>query len=134
MKVAQSCQALCDPMTIQSTNSPGQNTGVGSLSFSRGSSQPMDRTQVSHCRWILYQLSHKGSPRTLEWAIRSPADLPNPGIELGSPALQVDSLPTELSEKPISEYTLQILGRDLQCTMGKWQPTPVFLPGKPRGL
>ena len=26
----------------------------------------------------------------------SPAGLPNPGIELGSPALQADSLPTEL--------------------------------------
>ena len=30
----------------------------------------------------------------------SPADLLNPGIELGSPALQADSLPTELSGKP----------------------------------
>ena len=30
----------------------------------------------------------------------SPADPPDPGIELGSPALQVDSLTTELSEKP----------------------------------
>ena len=29
-------------------------------------------------------------------AIPSPEDLPNPGVELGSPALQVDSLPTEL--------------------------------------
>ena len=29
-------------------------------------------------------------------------DLPDPGIELGSPALQVDSLTTELSEKPLS--------------------------------
>ena len=29
-----------------------------------------------------------------------PVDLPDPGIELGSPALQVDSLPTELSGKP----------------------------------
>ena len=27
-------------------------------------------------------------------------DLPNPGTELGSPALKVDSLPTELSGKP----------------------------------
>ena len=27
-------------------------------------------------------------------------DLPNPGIEPGSPALQVDSLATELSGKP----------------------------------
>ena len=30
----------------------------------------------------------------------SPADLPNPGIELRSPALQVDILPTMLSRKP----------------------------------
>ena len=30
----------------------------------------------------------------------SPADLLDPGIEPGSPALQVDSLPTELSVKP----------------------------------
>ena len=34
--------------------------------------------------------------RTLEWvAIPSPGDLPDPGIGLGSPALQVDSLPSE---------------------------------------
>ena len=31
--------------------------------FSRGSSQPKDRTQVSVLRWILYKLSHQGSPR-----------------------------------------------------------------------
>ena len=31
---------------------------------------------------------------------RSPGDLPDPGIEPGSPALQADSLPTELSGKP----------------------------------
>ena len=29
-------------------NSPGRNTGVGSFPFSRESSQPRDRTQVSH--------------------------------------------------------------------------------------
>ena len=28
----------------------------------------------------------------------SPGDLPDPGIKLGSPALQVDSLPSELSD------------------------------------
>ena len=28
----------------------------------------------------------------------SPGDLPNPGIESGSPALQADSLPSELSQ------------------------------------
>ena len=30
----------------------------------------------------------------------SPGDLPNPGMELGSPALQADSLPSELPGKP----------------------------------
>ena len=29
-------------------NSPGQNTGVGNISFSRGSSQTRDQTQISH--------------------------------------------------------------------------------------
>ena len=29
-----------------------------------------------------------------------PGDLPHPGIEPGSPALQADSLPTELQGKP----------------------------------
>ena len=41
--------------------------------------------------------------RILEWvAIPSPGDLPNPGIEPRSPALQVDSLPAEPSGKPNS--------------------------------
>ena len=48
-------------------SSPGQNTGVVAFPFSRGSSQSRDRTQVSHCRWILYHLSHQWSPRILEW-------------------------------------------------------------------
>ena len=36
------------PHELQSPwNSPGQNTGVGSIPFSRGSLQPKDQTQVS---------------------------------------------------------------------------------------
>ena len=55
-----------------------------------------------HCRQILYQVSHKRRPRISEWvAYPFSADLLNPGIELGSPALQAESLPTELSGKPI---------------------------------
>ena len=39
--------------------------------------------------------------RILEWvAIPSPGDLPDPGIESGSPALQVDALQSELQGKP----------------------------------
>ena len=39
--------------------------------------------------------------RILEWvAFPSPGDLPNPGIEPRSPALQEDSLPCESPGKP----------------------------------
>ena len=49
-------------------NSPGQNTGVGSHSllqriFPNQGSNP----GLPHGRRILYQLSHQGSPRILEW-------------------------------------------------------------------
>ena len=83
-------------------NSPGQNAGVGSLSLLQGIFPTQGSNPgLSHCIQILYHLSHKGSPRILEWvAYPSPADLPDPGIELGSPVLQADSLPTELSGKP----------------------------------
>ena len=51
-----------------SWNSPGQNTGVDSLSLL----QQIFPTQglnlgLLHCRWILHQLSHQGCPRILEW-------------------------------------------------------------------
>ena len=43
--------------------SPGQNTMGGSCSLSRGSSQHRDQNLcLPHCRRILYQLSHQGSP------------------------------------------------------------------------
>ena len=59
VKVAQPCPTLCNPHGLYSPwNSPGQNTGVGSLSLLQG-------------------------------------NLPNPGIELRSPAQQVDSSPAE---------------------------------------
>jgi len=39
--------------------------------------------------------------RVLEWvAISSSRDLPDPGIKLGSPALQTDSLLSDPPEKP----------------------------------
>ena len=49
-------------------NSPGQNTGVGTLSPLQGIflTQGSNRG-LPHCWHILYQLSHKGSPRILEW-------------------------------------------------------------------
>ena len=72
--VAQSCLTLCNPMDCSLPgssvhgDSPGKNTAVGCHSLLQG----MFPTQGSnpalpHCRWILYQLNHQGSPRILEW-------------------------------------------------------------------
>ena len=44
-----------------------------------------------------------GFPRQEYWSglpFPSPGDLPDPGIKLGSPALQADSLPSEPPRKP----------------------------------
>ena len=70
------------------------------FSFSRGSSQPRDWTQVSHTAgrfftsWATREAQEYGSQQS----IPSPVGLPNPGIKLGSPALQADSLPTVNSQ------------------------------------
>ena len=51
-----------------SWNSPGQNTGVGSLYLLQGIFPTQGLNPgLPHYRQILYQLSHKGSPRILEW-------------------------------------------------------------------
>ena len=42
----------------------------------------------------------------------SPGDLPHPGIEPGSPALQVDSLPSGLPGKPIFVVNKVLLGHN----------------------
>ena len=54
---------LCSPW-----NSPGQNTGVGSLSLLQGIFPTHELNQgLLHWRQTFYPLSHKGSPRILEW-------------------------------------------------------------------
>ena len=143
-KESESCSVVSNSLwphgLYSSWDSPGRDTGVGSLSLlqeffpiqgsspclpnfrwilyqlkHQGSPRILEwvaypfsgrifptqelKRDLLHCRQNLYQLSHKGSPRILERvATPSPADLPDPGIEPRSPALQVDSLPNELSE------------------------------------
>ena len=66
---SESCSVMSDSLLLHGLwNSPGQNTGVGSLSLLQGilPTQGPNRG-LPHCRQILYQLSHKGSPRILEW-------------------------------------------------------------------
>ena len=69
---SESCSVVSDSLRPQELyspwNCPGQNTGVGNLSLL----QWIFPTQglnpgLPHSGQILYQLSHKGSPRILEW-------------------------------------------------------------------
>ena len=96
--------ALFTPLHVyRPWNSPGHNTGVGSLSILQGIFPTQGwNPGLPHFRQILYQLSHKRSPRILEWVAylfsSGSSQLRN---QLGSPALQVDSLPAELSGKPV---------------------------------
>ena len=63
------CVQLCDPMNYTSSwNSPCKNAGVGCHAVLQGIF-PTQRWNpgLPHCTQTLYQLSHKGSPRILEW-------------------------------------------------------------------
>ena len=101
------------------------------ISFSRGASRPRIEPTSPALQPDSWPLSHLGSPhvvrclvawscptcwdptpgpsvhgdapsRTLEWvAVLSSSDLPNPGIEPRSPALQADYLPSEPPGKPL---------------------------------
>ena len=74
---SESCSVVPDslwPYILQPTqflcpwNSPGQNPEVGSLSLLHGIFPTQGSNPgLPHCRQILYQLSHKGHPRILEW-------------------------------------------------------------------
>ena len=51
-------------------NSPGQNTEMGSLSLLQGIFPTQGSNPgLPHCGRILYQLSHKGNSRILEWIV-----------------------------------------------------------------
>ena len=69
---SESCPVVSDSLwhnrLYSPWNFPGQNTGIGSLSLLQGI-LPTQRSNpdLPHCRWILYQLRHQGSPRILEW-------------------------------------------------------------------
>ena len=69
---SQSCSVVSDSLWLHELcspwNSPGQKTGVGSLSLLQGifPTQGLNPGLLHH-RWILYQLSRKKSPRILQW-------------------------------------------------------------------
>ena len=82
-------------------NCPG-NTGVACHALLQGifPTQGLNPGFL-HYRRILYSLSHQGPQEYWSgYPFPSPGDLPDRGIKLRFPALQVDTLPAELSGKP----------------------------------
>ena len=88
------------PWTIQSMEFSRPEYGSGySLPQGIFPTQGLN-TGLQHCRQLLYQLSHKGSPRMLEWlAYPFSSGSSWPRNQTRVSCLQADSLPTELSGK-----------------------------------
>ena len=117
VKVAQLYPTLCDPVDYRVHGIlQARILEWRAFPFSRESSQPRDRTQVSYITdwfftsWATREAQEYWSGRL----ILSPGDLSDPGIASRSLALQTVSLPAELSGKPwhiiitqISNFTLR---------------------------
>ena len=129
MKITQLCLTPCDPMdyTVHGILQARVLESVA-FPFSRGSSQPRDRTQVSHIagRFFTVWTTREAQEYWSGQPIPSPEDVPNSGGKTGSPALQVDYLPAELQEKLKDTYYVEIntgarqtwSGRVIHC---KWK-------------
>ena len=108
--VSQSCPTLHNPMDYIAHQAP-LSMGIlqarvperVAMPSSRESSQPRDQIQVSCTagRFFTIWATREAQEYWSGQPIPSPGDLPNPGIEPGSPALQADSLPAELPGKTI---------------------------------
>ena len=109
VKVAQSCPALCDAMDCSLPGSSVHGTLQASILewVSHFLFQGIFPTQESNpglprCRWILYRLSHQGSPRILEWVawgkydlarLPGPTVFPDPHIVLSKVMSILSGLP-----------------------------------------
>ena len=61
-------------------DSPGKNTGVGYHALLQ-EIVPTQGLNPGLPHWVLYQLSHRGSPGILEWVVYPfSRNLPNPGL------------------------------------------------------
>ena len=84
-------------------NSPGQNTGLGSLSPLQGDHpNPGIKPRSPALQVDSLSAEPQGKPKNsgVGSLSLSPGDLPNREIEPGSPALQADFLPAEVPGKP----------------------------------
>ena len=106
--LVQSCLTLCDPMDCSPPgfsvpgDSPGKNTGAGCHAFLQGIFQPRDQTKVSCIATDSLPAEPPGKPKNTRVISLSLLQWSCPG----SPSLQVDSLPAELTAKSKSCLTV----------------------------
>ena len=120
--VSQSCPALCNPMDCNPPgssvhgDSPGRNTGVGCHGVFQGIFPiQWSNPGFPHCRWILYLVSHQGSPRgTSKRPLAGTKELPKedwprgPQVRAAAQALFPSSLsqaacPPNIPQPPASD-------------------------------
>ena len=88
---------LTQPRTLNQEGPKGLEKSAFVAQLSPTLCDPMDCPPGSSIHGILQARIWSGSP------CPAPGDLPNPGIELQSPTLQADPLPSEPPGKPLEE-------------------------------
>ena len=102
-------------------NSPGQNTGVGSLSLLQGI-YPIQGSNpgLPHCRQILYQLSHQGSPKSETQSVFTPiTSVPNTNRFNKYFRLNIPNLPARKSGK-IAQAGFKVLLYSFTLILAVW--------------
>ena len=119
-------------------DSPGKKTGVGCHALLQGIFLTQGSNQaLPHCRWILYCLSHQGSPKVYNIFVFISSNCPHHFLYmyLLRMAIETLGLPSWYSK----EYSCQCKRLRFDLWVWKipwsrqWQLTPVFLPGKVHG-
>ena len=109
-------------------DSPDKTMEWVAMPSSRGSSQPRNWTQVSHiaANSLLSESPVKPKNTGVGSLFFLQGDLPNPGIEPGSPELQVDSLAAKLPGKPLEksriiEFSVSLKNNIVKCNYLSWK-------------
>ena len=108
-------------------DAPGKNTGVGYHALLQGLFPTQESNPaLPHCRLIIYQLSHQGSPRILEWvAYPFSSGSSQPRNQTGISCIAVDSLLAELPGKTLVWYSLTYSCSSCLCRWCHIQKTTV---------
>ena len=120
------------PGSSCSWNSPNKNTEAGCHSLLQGIFPTQgSNAGLLHCRWILYHLSHQRSPLADTYLAASLAStnwkLKYPPAGASQVAQLLKNLPCNTRDERCKTRVRKIPWRR------RWQPAPVFLPGRSHG-